>query len=168
MERIVSFLLASPDVLLRKELLDRAGLIVAEFCQSGIQGAIVLDWITVGIEQSGVKVSEGTVTGLPVVGQANVLAAQVDAGIITGQNDEGILGSMGMMGFAPVGKIKDHGVVEHRSACFRHALETGDDSIDESHVMGTDQFTDGLRLEAADHLVVADVVHIHLFAFDSG
>ena len=75
---------------------------------------------------------------------------------------------MGMMGFAPVGKIKDHGVVEHRSSCFRHALETGDDTIDESHVMGTGQLANGLRLETADHLVVADVVHVHLFAFDSG
>ena len=50
--------------------------------------------VAIGIEQSGVKVSERTVTGLPVVGQANVLAAQVDAGIVTGQNDKGILGSM--------------------------------------------------------------------------
>ena len=54
----------------------------------------MLDGVAVGIEQGGVKVSEGAVTGLSVVGQANVLAAQVDAGIVTGQNDKGILGSM--------------------------------------------------------------------------
>ena len=67
---------------------------MAEFSQSGIKRAVVLDWVAVGIEQGGVKVSEGAVTGLPIVGQAYVLAAQVDAGVVTGQNDKGILGSM--------------------------------------------------------------------------
>ena len=166
--RLLHELTVLPDALLRKELLDGAGLIVAKFSQAGIKGAVVLDGVAVGIEQGGVKISEGAVTGLSVVGQANVLAAQVDAGIVSGQNDEGILCSMGMVGFATVGKIENHGVVEHRSSGFRDALETGHDSIDEGHVMCTGQFTNGLRLEAADHFVVADVVHVHLLAFDSG
>ena len=157
-----------PDALLGKKLFDRTSLIVAEFSQSGIKRAVVLDGVTVGIEQGGVKVSEGAVTGLPIVGQAYVLAAQVDAGVVTGQNNEGILGSMGVVGFATVGKIENHGVVEHCSSGFRYALETGYDSINESHVVGTGQFTDGLRLEAADHFVVSNVMHIHLFTFDSG
>ena len=47
---------------------------MAEFSQAGIKGSIVLDGVAIGIEQSGVKVAEGAVTGLPVVGQASVAA----------------------------------------------------------------------------------------------
>ena len=43
-------LTALRDALLRKELFDRAGLIVSEFSQAGIKGSIVLDRVAVGIE----------------------------------------------------------------------------------------------------------------------
>ena len=70
--------------------------------------------------------------------------------------------------FPGVGEIEDHRVVEHRALALGHAFEAGDDAVDEFHVVELGALADFLGGDVLDGLAVADVVHVHLLAFDAG
>ena len=102
----------------------------------------MLDGIAVGVEQCGVKITQRAVTGLTVVRQANVAAAQVHTRVVAGENDEGIFPAVTVMGLTAVREIKEHRVVEHRTVTLRHTLQAVDNAINQLHVMRTSEFTD--------------------------
>ena len=105
--------------------------------------------------------------GLAVVRKADVAASQVDAGVVAGEDDERIFPTVAVMGFAAVGKVKEHRVVEHRAVALGHTLEALDDAVNDLHVVRARQLANGLRRKPADAFVMADIVHVHLLTLDA-
>ena len=61
-----------------------------------IKGSVVLNRVTIRIKQCRIKVSKGAVAWLPVVWQSNVATPEVNAGIVTREDNKGIFPAMTM------------------------------------------------------------------------
>ena len=62
-----------------------------------IKGSVVLNRVTIRIKQCRIKVSKGAVAWLPVVWQSNVATPEVNAGVVTREDNKGIFPAMTMM-----------------------------------------------------------------------
>ncbi len=118
----------------------------------------MLDGVAVGVEERGVPVPEGLVPFGGVVGQAGVAAGHVEVAVVARHDDEGSLQPEAVVGFAVLGEIHDHGVVEHRAFALGLCLETFDDARDLLHVADADFLADRVGGNPAVASVVADDV----------
>ena len=116
-----------------------------ELGETRIEGSVVLKRIAISIKQRRIEITEGAVAWLPIVRQSNVAAPEVNASVVAREEDKGLFPAVAVMGFAAVGKVKEHRVVEHRAVALGHALEALDDAIDDLHVVRARQLANGLR-----------------------
>lgn len=155
-------------VALAEELSNWSALIVLELFQGDVEVAVVLDRIAVGVEQRRVPIAERPVACFAVAREANVTAGDIELCVAAGQDDKRILGAVAVMRLAAVGEVEDHRVVEHRAVAFRDVLQARDDRIDQRHVVLLGAGADLVGSESAEHLTVADVVHVDLLSLKAG
>ncbi len=127
----------------------------------------MLNRISVRVEQSRVPVAQRLVSLLTIVRQTDVATAKVQLCIVAGHDDKWVLGTVGVVCFTTVWKIKNHGIIKHLPASFRHALKSGDHTFDQRHVMMPAPRSNLFGSKAADGLSVPHVVHVDFLAFDS-
>lgn len=85
--------------------------------------------VAVGVEEGGVEVAEGLVAFPVVVREADVAAAEVELAVLAGQDDEGVFPAVAVVGFAAVGEVEEHRVVEQGALAFGRLLEAADEGV---------------------------------------
>ena len=125
-----------------QKLIDRPLLVDAVLIQSQFHLAVVLDGIAMIVEQCGVPVAKSFMTLLTITRQPYVITHEVHLSVLAGNDNDWLLVTIAVMGFAVFWLVHDHRVVKHRAVTFGRLFQAGRDGVHQAHVVCAHHFSE--------------------------